>query len=459
LFRKKKIDEWALNYWLLKQYARLWFNTYYRKIEVINRHKIPEDQPVILAPNHQNALMDAMLLVCKTPYQIVFLARADIFKGKRLKRFLTSINIMPIYRIRDGIDNVKKNDLVFDKTVEVLHNKLNPLCLFAEGNHGDRRRLRPLVKGLFRIAFLAQEKFGNSPGVKIVPIGIDYGHYQHFRTTLFMNVGDPIEVSDFMETYHDNPVLAINKLKDAFAAVLSKQMIDVQTEDYYDLYMNLRAIFNQQMRDILGTQEKTLAAKFRADKTMIDCLNHELEAEPDHIRQLDQMVKDYQQGLKNAGLRDWVIGRGKPSLAGLFITSLIKVVLFPVFLFGFVNNYVPYWFTAGRTKNLKDPQFFSSFKYVVGMIVFPVWYLVIAGILVFTSLPLWSILLYVLLLPVMGLFAFDYYIRLKKLIARWRFYFSNSTGEIKDLLYRRREIIHQVHHIIDRHKTTYENPR
>jgi 1-acyl-sn-glycerol-3-phosphate acyltransferase len=197
LFRKKAIDDWALDYWLLQRYAKLCFRIYYRKVEIINRHNIPLNQPIILAPNHQNALMDAMVLVCNMPFQIVFLARADIFKGKRMARFLTFTNIMPIYRMRDGIENVKRNDEVFEKTVQVLNNKNNPLGMFAEGNHGDKRRLRPLVKGLFRIAILAQEEYGNEPGVKIVPIGIDYGHYQHFRSTLFVNIGEPTEIAPF----------------------------------------------------------------------------------------------------------------------------------------------------------------------------------------------------------------------------------------------------------------------
>jgi hypothetical protein len=61
LFRKKSLDEWALDYWFLQQYAKICFNVYYRKVEVINRHRIPKNQPVILAPNHQNALMDVVL--------------------------------------------------------------------------------------------------------------------------------------------------------------------------------------------------------------------------------------------------------------------------------------------------------------------------------------------------------------------------------------------------------------
>jgi hypothetical protein len=367
--------------------------------------------------------------------------------------------MLPVYRIRDGIENVKKNDVVFEKTLQVLLNRNNPLAIFPEGNHGNRRRLRQLVKGLFRIAFQAQEKYGNEPGIKIVPIGVDYGHYQHFRTTLFVNIGEPIEVSELSEEYRKNPVLAINRMKDRFTAALSKQMIDIQTEDYYDLYMNLREIFNQEMCRNLGIQGNTLAGKFRADKVMIDELNRELEANPDNIRQLDVLVKEYQSGLKKARLRDWVLGREKYTWAELVLSSLIKLAVLPVFIFGFVNNYLPYWFAGGRTKNIKDPQFHSSFKFVIGMIAFPVWYLFIAGILVFTSLLLWLKLLYIILLPVTGLFAFHYFIRMKKFMAESRFCLCKKNRKIQDLLNLRKDILSRMHEIVKLQNPTHENPR
>lgn len=450
--RKKAIDEWALDYWLLQRYAKLCFRIYFRKIEVICTNKIPLKQPVILAPNHQNALIDAMVLVCNLPFQIVFLARADIFKGKRLVKFLTFTNIMPIFRIRDGIENVKKNDAVFAKTVQVLHNSHNPLGLFAEGNHGDKRRIRPLVKGLFRIAFLAQEPFGDKPGVKIVPIGFDYGHYQHFRTTLFVNVGDPIEVSQFYNEYAENQVSAINRLKDAFAAALSKQMIDIQTEEYYDLYMSLRKIFNDDMKKVLGITERTLEAKFEADKVMIDLLNKELDLLPENISRLNEVTKKYQAGLEKFNLRDWVLKKKSYSIPSLLLSIIVKIVLFPLFLFGSLNNSLPYWFTASRVTGIKDTQFHSSFKYAVGMILFPVWYIVIAGILAFLSLPVGLILLYVLSLPLAGLAAFTYHIQVKKLWAKIRYTLSRNTPEMNALRNHRNEILTRMHDIINRQK-------
>jgi len=405
---------------------------------------------MILAPNHQSALMDAMILVCKTAFQVVFLARADIFKGKRLMRFLTYLNIMPIYRIRDGIGNVRKNDEVFEKTSGVLHNRFNPLCIFPEGNHGDKRRLRPLVKGLFRIAFQAQEKFGITPAVKIVPIGYDYGHYQHFRSTLFVNIGEPIEVSDFMEAYHENPVLALSQIRDRFAVALSRQMIDIQTQEYYDLYMYLREVFNQEMCRKLGIPGKTLAEKFRADKVMIESLNKELDNKPHNINQLNTLMQEYQTGLKTERLRDWVVGRGNYAAIVLIWSLLIKAALFPVFAFGLVNNFLPYWLTASRIKNIKDTQFQSSFKYVTGMVFFPVWYFIIFGVLIATPLPWWLVIAYFVLLPVTGLFAFQYFIRIKKLLAMWRFWIKRHTQEIQKLLQLRKKIIDHTLDIINR---------
>jgi 1-acyl-sn-glycerol-3-phosphate acyltransferase len=461
LSSKKAIDDWALDYWLLQQYAKLCYRFCYRKVELADLRKIPVNEPVILAPNHQNALMDAMVIVCNTQFQSVFLARADIFKGKRMVNFLTFINIMPVYRIRDGIENVKKNDEVFAKTTQVLHNRQNPLIMFAEGNHGDRRRLRPLVKGMFRIAFQAQEAFGGEDAVKIVPIGIDYGHYQNFRTTLLANVGAPIELSAFYNEYEENPVAAINHLKDVYAEAQSKLMIDIQTEEYYELYQGLRVIFNDEMKLKLGLSGNSLKDAFLADKAMISALDGELEAQPDRISTLNKAVTEYLHEVKKVRLRDWVLNplRNTTGIHGLFMGLIGKILLFPVFVFGYIHNYMPYRFTASKIKNIKDAQFHSSFKFVVGMIVFPVWYLVIAGILTLFSMPGWIAVIYLLLLPFTGIAAFEYARYFKKWVAKIRVRFSANPAQISTLQSKRKEIIRMMLEIINKQHTDYEIQR
>ena len=101
---------------------------------------------------------------------------------------------------------------------------------------------------------------------------------------MLVNYGKPIEVSEYFSVYQENPVLAINHLKERYAAEVSKLMIDIQTEEYYETYMSLRTIFNDDMRSRLGITDDSLHAKFKADKAMIAMLDQELASSPDSIK-------------------------------------------------------------------------------------------------------------------------------------------------------------------------------
>ncbi|MBN1415567.1 MAG: 1-acyl-sn-glycerol-3-phosphate acyltransferase [Bacteroidales bacterium] len=451
MFRKKSIDEWSLKYWLLQQYNNFSFRIYYRKLQSVNRSNIPRNEPVILAPNHQNALMDALAVVSDAGLQPVFLARADIFKGKIVCGILHFLNIMPIFRIRDGIQNVRRNDMVFEKSLRVIHNRHNPLSIFPEGNHGDKRRLRQLVKGIFRIALLAQEKYGEKPAVKILPIGLDYGHYQKFRSTLFINYGKPIEVSEFYLFWKNNPVDAINRLRSRLAEELKKLMIHIGTEEYYDLYMKLREVFNSTMREKMGIEDDSLASRFMADKKMIDILDQTLERNPGEIAALNQLMSDYQDLLKKYNFRDWMIAKGRFSLIALLAGSLLLLLLFPVFIYGYLTNILPFSIPVriARTK-VKDPQFHSTFKFVLGLILFPVTYLLllIPGFLLIEN-P-WMRLAYLISLPLAGMFAFSWYIHFKKIRSGFRFFRMKLSGNpaIKKLLGLRKTMIDRMNLII-----------
>ena len=80
---RKNIEKYSARYALLKKVAGFWHNkVFYRKIIIIGRENINPDHHLIFAPNHQNALMDALAVLFTHKGQPVFLARADIFKRK-----------------------------------------------------------------------------------------------------------------------------------------------------------------------------------------------------------------------------------------------------------------------------------------------------------------------------------------------------------------------------------------
>ena len=96
---------------------------FYRKIDVIGAKNVPDTGPVIFTPNHQNALMDALMVLCTRNRQPVFIARADIFKKPLIIAILHFLRILPVYRKRDGGNSSDNNQETFDMILKVLHSR------------------------------------------------------------------------------------------------------------------------------------------------------------------------------------------------------------------------------------------------------------------------------------------------------------------------------------------------
>ena len=65
---------------------------------------------------------------------------------------------MPIYRIRDGVQQLGKNQEIFEQCFSIL-NKQKALMIFPEGSHNRKRTIRPLSKGFTRILYGTLEKY------------------------------------------------------------------------------------------------------------------------------------------------------------------------------------------------------------------------------------------------------------------------------------------------------------
>jgi len=175
------------------------FRRSYRRFKYVGKENIPTDGAVIFAPNHTNALCDAMAILGIDHGQKVFVARADIFKDPKKAAILNWLKIMPISRVRDGLEEVRHNDETMNKAVDVLRDGV-PFCIFAEGTHHPDRSILPLSKGIFRIALQANESFGHEKPVYIVPVGIEYGDYFHLWDSVQVTIGEPINVTSFVES-------------------------------------------------------------------------------------------------------------------------------------------------------------------------------------------------------------------------------------------------------------------
>ena len=361
----RAIQDNNLLYNLLCPLVQFGTRCHYRHFVVRGKENLPTDGAYIIAPCHQQALMEPLAVLCFAPKPPVFLARADIFRKPTIRAILTFLRIMPVYRIRDGQDQLGRNKEIFDRCREVLLDGY-PLCLMAEGRHNNRHHLLNMGKGMFRIAGETQQAFGDCP-LYIIPTGIDFDDYEQPYSNLVVNIGKPIPVTPFMENYRDNEPLALNQMRDALFEQLLPLMHDIRDENHYDEIMTLCNLYNREMRSREGLRN-TAWNRFRMRQKIAQ------EVENGKWNMGKWEANDFQFSiLKTQFLRllsdHWGLAA---TLLALLVLALLLVaaVTLPVVRWGLLFCLVCYPLPLIPThlivrKKVADPQFRSSFNFGV----------------------------------------------------------------------------------------------
>ena len=181
---------WDKSFWytLIRPYVDWCTRLSYTTLTV--EGEFPKDgRAVIIAPNHTNTLLDALVVLQCERGPSVYGARADIFNNPVAAKALEYIKIVPIARRRDGIRAVAQNLEVLPRIIEVLHHGV-PFCIFPEGRHRPMHSLLPIHKGVGRIAL----RNAVDQPTCIVPVGIDYGDFFHYRSWCHIRIGEPIDI-------------------------------------------------------------------------------------------------------------------------------------------------------------------------------------------------------------------------------------------------------------------------
>ena len=336
-------------YFLMRAYVKLGLYFYFKKIILHGTENIPKKGAVLFCPNHQNAFMDALLVATHCRRSSHYLVRGDIFKKPWANWLLSSLNMIPIFRIRDGRSAMTGNDEVFDKCGNLLLNN-ETILIFPEGNHNIQRRLRSLSKGFTRLIFSALEK-DPELDVQVVPVGINFTAHEEYGSKVSIYYGKPISS---IEYYRRNVPL---DLRDKLSEELKKLITHIESN-----------------------YEETIS---RLEETNPNYLNpSECNA---RLEQLGDSPPSE------------IAFRKKPGLFG-------KVLSFPFYII----NYLPLLVWQIIKRGVKDPAFFASLKYCVGITIFPLYYAGLAGLVyLLFSEPLFILGVFILLLismPLMNCF-------------------------------------------------------
>lgn len=216
-------------YQSVKLFLKISLHFYAQKIDVKGRENIPKKGAVLFAVNHPNALMDPLFVTTFNSRENHFLVRADVFKKPLIRKFLASLNLMPIFRIRDGIKQLSNNDEVFEKCFKILQKK-QTLIIFPQGGHSRERTIQPLSKGFTRIVFGALERFPELE-ISVIPVGITYQNSSVYPSKVCVQFG---EVINAKAIYDSNiPAKAILILKEKVSNQLQKLTVHIPNDENY----------------------------------------------------------------------------------------------------------------------------------------------------------------------------------------------------------------------------------
>ena len=260
--------------WLhtVKMYISIGLFFYYKKITVVKESSIPKNKPLLFLSNHQNALMDALLIATTSGRFSYFLTRASFFKKTMVSKLLHSVNMLPVYRVRDGWSTISKNNFIFKTCTEKL--KANQaVALFPEGNHHINRTVRPLSKGFTRIIFEALSTYPDLD-LQMVPIGINYKEGTTYGDSVSLYYGTPIPAKSMVSNFTNEEVITLRQTVQSKIKGLTTHIEnDVYTETIEKLnalnvdYLNPKAVNN-----CIETNFKQCETKPKQTKNVIKLL-------------------------------------------------------------------------------------------------------------------------------------------------------------------------------------------
>lgn len=370
---REKIYEKDFGYTLLKPVVDWNVKHSYRKIEVRGKENIPTDGAVIIAPNHCNTLMDALVILRAHKEHTVFGARADIFNKPLLAKIMTFLRILPMVRQRDGLRNVLKNHETQETIVETLENKVL-FCMYPEGRHRPAHSLQVLGKGVFRAALAANDRFGDKMPVYIVPTGIEYGDYFRYRSTSLVTFGKPINVTEFIKEHNvENEVMLIEPLRKELASRMSELITYIKDDDQLHEKWAFTKILSVARGNEYGNFGKGLHESMMANREIVAEIEKVCENDPEGMKDLLESVGKFEKKRRKKGMSIYSFSK-KNTVARIIGKAFAALVGLPYYIFSAIIS-LPMWITYYLLKSkIRDRAFHNTVgfgvKLALGIILF-----------------------------------------------------------------------------------------
>lgn len=385
-------------YYLVRPIARLGVYLFFQKIYFANEQRVPRDKPVILAINHPTGFMEPIIMAVLLKKPLHFLVRGDFFSKKIYGALLRALHMIPIFRMRDstGYGGVKSNFSTFEACYAGLKDG-KMIMIFPEGRTVLEKRLRPLQKGLQRIAFGTLERYPQLEDLYIVPVGVNFTDGENPRGKVMINFGEPLSARAF---YQNGAANEGDQLLEALAQAMSQNIVIVENPEDDELMEQLLTLDRSQRKEKKLPVVEDANDCLSREKKLADWLN---TLAPEAKNELKTQAGAYFKAIKKLKTSDLSVT--KNAAAPLSLALILGFI--PAWLgriFGFLPSYLAYYIKHNIVRRLEYKMpVWACANWGAFLVYYLIW-LLIAGLS-----GQWWILLLALLLGGLGWYSLYYF--------------------------------------------------
>jgi 1-acyl-sn-glycerol-3-phosphate acyltransferase len=356
----------------------------FKSVNLNHQEFLDTRQPLIIVANHGNSFLDAILLAIVFERKLHFLARADVFNSKFKIWFLGKLNMMPIYRIRDGRDVLKNNDLIFARCTQILQ-KNGVILIFPEGNCVVEKRLRNFKTGFVNLAYEANVK-----NLAVLPISLNYASLKTLNTHLDVVFNDLIVIED-LKLKNQDFVSFSKKLLTRTKLAISNQMVQINNAFDEGFYNQIFTIIRNNV-----IREECVFAQITASNYLENLKENDYKK----FEKLSLLSSTYFEDLMILKVDDVAINKQFSDAE-----ELTYYVLLPFYYLGKLINVLPSLIVNSIVnKRIKELQFKNSVKLVLSPFVYGVFMLLAASFFGVSSH--FTLLLFLLLFIIILIYAY-----------------------------------------------------
>lgn len=346
-------------YWILRGVASIALRWYYRDIHVVGTARVPAEGAAILAANHNNALVDALVIGSAVRRKVRLTAKATLLDHPLTRGLVAAVGIVPLRRTSDerkgaaaGRDRPQppaaapedaRNADAFATIVDSLAEG-GLVLIFPEGKSHSEPALAPLKTGCARIALQARDVRGLR-GLPVIPVGLTFERKGQPRSRILVHVGTPIDV----DSVPGNDPAAVQELTARIDAGLRGVTLNFASPDDAARLLAISSLLAGVLDEVrpLHAPDAPLSDSVSIARRLEEVRRRLPDASPESLAAVDDFLtrldafRDRLQRLR-IPVHDIALPTSAPS--GLWFVireGLIVVALLPLALWGRLNHWLP----------------------------------------------------------------------------------------------------------------------